>query len=57
MFSRQCLDRKKFPASLAQHVLKNKTDVLNVEAHGKKSPWSLNERYLRAGRLKRGEVE
>ena len=29
MFSRQCLDRKKFPASLAQHVLKNKTDVFN----------------------------
>ena len=26
-FSRQCLDRKKFPAELASHVLKSKTDV------------------------------
>ena len=26
-FSRQCLDRKKFPSELAGHVLKSKTDV------------------------------
>lgn len=28
-FNRQMLDRKKFPASLASHVLKNKNDVFN----------------------------
>lgn len=26
-FNRQCLDRKKFPIAMAQHVLKNKNDV------------------------------
>ena len=29
-FSRQILDRKKFPASLASHVLKGRTDVFNA---------------------------
>ena len=29
-FSRQCLDRSKFPASLAGHCLQNKQDLFNV---------------------------